>query len=112
VQTRYDENFDLQSFSYVDTITEGYQIGNSIFFTEIAHSNTPSRSITTDNYSFLSIVDGTTKFTRDSVADNQVLFLAGETLSLGNFNDGSKIGYSFEVLSISNDSATIKFTAQ
>ncbi|MFA6942273.1 MAG: hypothetical protein WCQ71_00285 [Bacilli bacterium] len=112
VQTRYDENFDLQSFSYVDTITEGYQIGNSIFFTEIAHSNTPSRSIATDNYSFLSIVDGTTKFTRDSVADNQVLFLAGETLSLGNFNDGSKIGYSFEVLSISNDSATIKFTAQ
>lgn len=110
--------FDARGYfqSYTDKI-----ITNSNYYTGLAHSNTPSRSVDSD-YSLLHLLDasGSNRFmqTATAAATNNTLFKVGSTFnpkgthatffqSSNKFNSGKAINYTIKVSSITNTSCKI-----
>ena len=94
---------------------------SGVVSTQLAHSNTPSRSQNHKYHLYHLLEKGaTTKLTRPgNVANNDCLFYEGDRFdpeifnrSFTNdysFNDGEEISYIIDIKDISNNQATIKF---
>lgn len=115
-------HFDWTTSSYLNALTDTIDISSGNYYTDFAVSNSSEYSYDNSKYKMVHLLEAgkTNTFKTGSVATNDTLFTGGNTftpssfssffVNPGKFDDGSAIGYSISVESVSNSSASVSIT--